>query len=329
LKRIRFAAAAAAVLSIAIVIAVTSGGGGGESGSSRATTEATAPQPQSNPPTDAHGGHSDIYVADARTGRVRRLTTYANALQPSWSPNRHIAYSAADCDECYAHLFFVDRRGVDQRLIRARVRQLFHPTWSPAGSSLAAVALGRGIYTVPVRGGRPRKLTSGESDEAPAWSPSGDWIAFDRRIAGTNYDLFAVNALTRKLRRLTHDHAQQTNPSWSPDGSRLAFAEQQRNGRWGVFIMRLDGSGRKRVTASDMSAQEPAWSPDGARIAFIKQGLDSALLAVIDVAGRARPTILSRRRLFASKPAWSPDGTSIAFSAQPASSAAATSGPAG
>jgi TolB protein len=304
------------VLLIAIVIAVTAGQGGGDGGQSQGTQE-TGSSPTRPPSQEGqHGEHfTNIYVIDARGRHLRRLTEYQLAQQPSWSAGGRIAFSSANDDESYARLFEVDPRGVNQVLIRAGVRHLFHPTWSPDGHTLAAVALGRGIYSVSLRNQRTRKLTSGQSDEAPSWAPKGNWIAFDKRVSGANYDLYAVNAVTRKVRRLTRDHLQQTNPSWSPDGSRLVFAEQQRSGNWAIVTMKVDGSARKRVTGGTLSAQEPSWSPDGRRIAFIKQGLDRAALAVLDLNGKRRPRVLTGRKLFPARPAWSPDGKRIAFSA--------------
>lgn len=201
-------------------------------------------------------------------------------------------------------------------LVQIRAKQhLFHPTWSSDGR-MAAVALGSGIFYFKPGDRTPHSLTTGQSDEAPDWSPASDWIAFDKRVRDTNYDIFAVNAVTRKVRRLTHDARQQTNPAWSPDGSKLAFAEQQPTGGWAIVTMRADGSHRKRVTGKGISAQEPAWSPDGKQIAFVKQGLDRASIAVVGVNGKGLRTV-TRASLFASTPAWAPDGNSIAFAAQP------------
>ena len=291
---------------------------GDGSGSAASDTVASAP-PQPTPDqreADEHAHDSGIYVFDLRSDRARRLTSGQIAQQPSWAPSRQIAFTAADCDDsCWSRLFYVDPKGINQVLVRVKAtHHLFNPTWSPDGRTIAAVALGRGIFSVSRGASTPRKLTSGQSDEAPDWSPKGDWIAFDKRVSGTNYDLFAVNAVTRKVRRLTHDARQQTSPAWSPDGSRLAFSEQQANGTWAIFTMGVDGTGRRRVTGNGYSAQEPAWSPDGSRIAFVKQGLDKASIAIVGLDG-GRPRSLTGKTLFASTPAWSPDGNRIAFSA--------------
>jgi len=316
----RLAAAAGAALLVAIGIAVAVAGGG--DGAPPATVPAITAKAT---PEDAPGVGPELYVVGTHGGRAHRLTESAYAKQPAWYPNARISYSGAHCDDCYAHLFEIDPRGTGRRRIRAPLRHLFHPTWSPDGADLAAAVLGRGIYTVPVHGGsRPRRLTSNESDDTPAWSPAGDLIAFERRVTATNYELFTVSPASGEVRRLTHDPAQETNPSWSPDGSRLAFAQQRRNGNWGVFTMRLDGTGRTPVTDAATSAQEPAWSPDGTRIAFVLQRGDVAVVAVVDAAGRTRPRRLTGLELRAYAPAWSPDGRHIAFSAEARSSADAT-----
>jgi Tol biopolymer transport system component len=295
---------------------VTAGDGGG---SGRSGTTSSAP-PQKTPAeqeTEEHAHDSDIYVVDLRTHRLKKVTSGQIAQQPSWAPNKRITFTAADCDDsCFSKLFYVDRNGINQVLVQVKANHhLFHPTWSSDGR-IAAVALGRGIFSVSPSEPKPHKLTSGQSDEAPHWAPKGNWIAFDKRVSGTNYDIFAVNAVTRKVKRLTHDPRQQTNPAWSPDGSRLAFAEQQSSGTWAIVTMRIDGSDRHRITGRDFSAQEPSWSPDGRRIAFVKQSLDRASIAVVGLDGRHARTVTSKN-LFASTPVWSPDGESLAFSAAP------------
>jgi Tol biopolymer transport system component len=308
---------------IAVAIAATAGKGGDNSDPSSSASSAPVPAGpnQTDEAASEHAHDSNIYVMSLGSRRLKRLTDGQIAQQPSWAPNDRIAFSAADCDDsCWSQLFYVDSKGINQVLVQVNAKHhLFHPTWSADGR-LAAVVLGRGIFSFSPSRRKPHALTTGQSDEAPDWSPKGDWIAFDKRVRETNYDIFAVNAVTRKIRRLTHDSKQQTNPNWSPDGSMLAFSEQEPSGRWAIVTMRRDGSARKRITGNGISAQEPAWSPDGKRIAFVKQGLDTASVAVIDRDGKHLRT-LTRKSLFVSTPAWSPDGRSIAFAGLPAKKA--------
>ena len=277
----------------------------------------SGPPPESGPAADSHVGHSNIYVVDVASHALTQPTNHMGegALEPSWSSDGKIAFSAMDCDECPSQLIQVDPVDSSQAPVETSVKHVFQPSTSPDGRKVAVVGLGRGIYSVNVGGGTAKRLTSGPSDESPAWSPDGDLIAFQRQIQGTNYDLFAVDASTGKERRLTNDAQQQTNPTWSPDGARIAFAEQQANGKWAIFTMKADGTGRTRVTAPEASAQEPAWSPDGKKIAFILQALDRATVAVVSVTGAGTPERLTDASLFPARPTWSPDGNSIAFSA--------------
>ena len=205
-----------------------------------------------------------------------------------------------ECDECTSTLAAVDPAAPigPETEIETTVEHVFQPSWAPDARKVAAVGLGRGIYSVDTTDGTSQRLTTGPSDEAPDWSPGGVLIAFHRQIRGSNYDLYAVNPVTGRERRLTHDSKQQTNPSWSADGSQIAFAEQQATGMWAIVTMNKNGTGRRIVTDAGISAQEPAWSPDGKRIAFILQELDKATVAVIDATGAGAPRRLTDDRSF-------------------------------
>jgi Tol biopolymer transport system component len=274
----------------------------------------SATPPESGPGVNTHVDHADIWAVNVDTKELTRETLYADAREPSWSPDGEIAFSTADCDECDSEIH-LDGTGSTDVQVDTTIRHLYQPSWAPDGDRFAVIRLGHGIWVVNVVTKTAKRLTYGPAEETPAWSPTGEWILYDRLVNSTNYDLFAVNAQTGERRRLTNDSAAQTNPTWSPDGTRLAFAEQQSNGNWSIFTVGFDGKGRKRVTGSEVSAQEPSWSPDGTRIAFILQGTDKASVAVIAANGTGTPTPLTDESLYPSKPTWSPGGTKVAFSA--------------
>jgi TolB protein len=275
----------------------------------------SADPPESGPAVDTHSDHADIWVVDVETRELRRATLNADALEPSWSPEGELAFSTQSCDECSSEIH-LDTSGSSEIPVEATVRHLFQPSWAPDGKRVVVVRLGHGLFAVDVGTRTAKRLTTGASDEAPAWSPNGDWVVYERLVNNANYDLYAVHTETGDKRRLTKDPAAQTRAAWSPDGTRLAFAEQQSNGRWAIVTMGFDGNGKKRITGSQISAQEPAWSPDGKRIAFILQGLDRASVAVIDAdGGGSVQQLTDTQELFAARPTWSPGGTSIAFSA--------------
>ena len=274
----------------------------------------SAQPPESGPAVKSHASHADIWSVNVATRELTQQTLNANAREPSWGPDGEIAFSTEPCDECLSEIH-VDGSGSTEVPVETTVRHLYQPSWAPDANRFAVVRLSRGIWTVDVAARTANQLTFHPSDEAPAWQPNGEWIAFDRLVGNTNYDLFMVHASNGETKRLTKDSTPQTHPAWSPDGKRLAFPEQQSNGKWAIFTIGLDGKGRKQVTASQISAQEPAWSPDGKRIAFILQELDRATVAIRNADGTGSLTRLTDSSLFPSRPAWSPDSTSIAFSA--------------
>jgi hypothetical protein len=115
-------------------------------------------------------------------------------------------------------------------------------------SALAAIAFAlAGIHV-----GADRVLPIGY---APAWSPSGERIAFV-----TKGNLWVADADGTHLGKLVADAG---DPAWSPNGRRLAFT---RKGR--VYTVRADGLDERALAAG----AHPAWSPDGNRIAFDRDG---------------------------------------------------------
>ena len=188
-----------------------------------------------------------------------------------------------------------------------------------------------------------RALTSVRGDFQPAWSPDGQWIAFERHDStnGTS-SLYLMRRDGSALRRLGYGSepawspdgksiaynnggplgiidvasgipAKPTgyfgaHPSWSPDGTRIAFAGgygDQEGGPVRVLVGRADGSGVLPVTADTMRAWNPAWSPDGGTIVF--QGDDGIFLVAPDGSGLRRLTYGGQF------PAWSPDSRVIVY----------------
>jgi Tol biopolymer transport system component len=309
--RTRLALALAAAVFIAIAVFVSVGG----SDDSKAPTPE---QPPASPTAVAPSKYSNIYSVDVRTHTVRALTRNRDeeiASQPSWSREGKIAFGEAPEDEAFARLIVMKPDGSDRREVPTRITHLFQPSWSPEGRRVAVSKLGSGIYLVDPRNGAARRLTRGEADEGPAWSPKGDTIVFQRQVSPTNWDLYRVSASGGRPRPLTRDPLQQINATWSPDGTRLVFAEQQRNGNWVVVSMKTDGADRRKLTSDRRSSQEPGWSPDGRRIAFVIQEGVYSTIGVMSASG-GKMTRVTTRSLVASAPSWSPDGKKITFDGQ-------------
>src|SRR6185503_9768953 len=69
----------------------------------------------------------------------------------------------------------------------------------------------------------PRRLTRGQSDTSPAWSPDGSTIAFLRAEEGPA-QVWLLPAVGGEPEQLTTLPLGAGAPVWSPDGSQIAFA---------------------------------------------------------------------------------------------------------
>ena len=93
----------------------------------------------------------------------------------------------------------------------------------------------------------------------PAWSPTGDVIAFDSTEGGWP-DVVAVNLGDKRTVNLADQPTQSEFAAWSPDGSMIAFVAD-RDGNTEIYVMNADGTEQTRLTFNDANDTAPAWSP--------------------------------------------------------------------
>jgi dipeptidyl aminopeptidase/acylaminoacyl peptidase len=153
------------------------------------------------------------------------------------------------------------------------------------------------LWSVPVGGGTAHRLTAGPNDTAPAWSPDGSRLAFQR--AG---QLHVIGSDGSEAERVTDLPRGAGAPVWSHDGRRIAFTApvDPTDGTGPLVATRLDyqtdgvgmfGSIRNQLHVVDLEsgrcrqvtdgvdhAGQPAWGPDGRTLAFTRRvGEDSDL----------------------------------------------------
>ncbi len=145
---------------------------------------------------------------------------------------------------------------------------------------------------------------------APAWSPDGQYIAFDSDRDG-NREIYVMNANGMNLRRLTFNSVDEIFPSWSPDGRFIAFMST-RDGNEEIYVMNADGSNQHRLTNNTWQDSMPAWSPDGRLIAFDSKRDGNAEIYVMNADGTT-PRRLTSTSAYIAAPRWSPNGRYIAF----------------
>lgn len=152
------------------------------------------------------------------------------------------------------------------------------------------------IWTVDVRTGRARQLTSSDTfdEQEPAWSPDGKFIVYrsnrapDPDQAPHAVDLFVIPAAGGRARKLATPRGVKWLPRFSPDGKWIAYLGQEGRGHWwkntNVWVAPANGrsparnlTGKLDVDAvsnvlNDMGGapeqMPPTWSADGAEIYF-------------------------------------------------------------
>jgi Domain of unknown function (DUF1906)/WD40-like Beta Propeller Repeat len=125
------------------------------------------------------------------------------------------------------------------------------------------------IFLLSPDGLHRTRVTGGAvNDTAPAISPDGTMIAFDRTV-GANTDVYVVNVDGSGLRRLTTKRRFDGYPAWSPDGAAIAF-QSDRSGNSDIYTMSPTGTLVVRLTTKRSNDRHPFWTPvpGGTTIAF-------------------------------------------------------------
>jgi hypothetical protein len=141
------------------------------------------------------------------------------------------------------------------------------PNWSRDGKFLLFNRGGR-LYTVPVKGGEPKPLDTGDAlhcNNDHGFSPDGKWLAISNSPTRGSlvYVLPAGGGQPRQVteRGLSYFHG------WSPDGKTLAYCAE-RDGNFDVYTIPVEGGEEKRLTDAPGLDDGPDYSPDGQYIYF-------------------------------------------------------------
>lgn len=132
------------------------------------------------------------------------------------------------------------------------------------------------IYTVPLIGGEPRKITlSPGADNSPQYSPDGRYLAFRSQTrAGYESDRWRLMVLERATGKTTNlsealDRWVQSF-TWSPDSSRLFFTIEDR-GRTNLWMIPVTGGGAQTIASGDSSLDDVQFAPDNSFMIFTEE----------------------------------------------------------
>lgn len=170
------------------------------------------------------GRDDGLYVADVASGSERHLSD-TMTYDPLWSPDGDaIVYTAANSGNSEVYVIDVGSGAV--RNVSNDSAYDSDPVWSPDGRRIAFYSLREcgelSLYVIDADGTNRRRLLDNcalslrEHDRRPpAWSPDGAWIAVTSQD-GPAMNLFAVNADSGDIQRLTDLSAIVKYPAWRP-----------------------------------------------------------------------------------------------------------------
>ncbi|HEY0780604.1 MAG TPA: hypothetical protein VGD56_21790 [Gemmatirosa sp.] len=190
-------------------------------------------------------------------------------------------------------------------------------------SGLATDSNRSNVFTVPLGGGTPARVTARGPSYLHGWSPDGRFLVFTGERGG-EFDIYRIPVGGGEEVRLTNTPGLDDGPEYSPDGKWIYF-NSVRSGKMQVWRMRPDGTAPEQLTHDEYNNWFPHVSPDGRSVVFISFPPDippgdhpwykHVYIRVMPADGGA-PRVLAYvygGQGTINVPSWSPDSKRIAF----------------
>jgi dipeptidyl aminopeptidase/acylaminoacyl peptidase len=303
---------------------------------------------------DENAYHTEIWLADAKTGETRQLTsnTKKSSTSPAWSPDGKLLAFTTDRDE-KRQVYVIDPRGGEARKLTAAEEGVGAFAWAPDGKSIAFTSsdprtaedkerekkygdfdvIGEGyrmshLWVFDIADQKARRLTSGAFTVGQfSWSPDGRQIAFDHRVNSANAssgssDISIVTVTDGNVRHLVTQDGPDSGPVWSPDGTRIAFESSLAKPFFfytnrAIAIVPASGGAIDNLTAAfDEDPSIVRWTASG--IYFAASQRTSSYLFSVDPASKAVKKLAPEQPI-SSGFSLTPDGQTVAFVAADAS----------
>lgn len=282
-------------------------------------------KPDFQPYRDYIGSH--IEILDIESGHREIVYSAANSLQaPNWTPdNKALIYNSegliyrldlAAKTPVVVNTDFVKQNNNDHVLS-------FDGKMLGLSSSSGDAKYGSLIYTVPVGGGTPVRVTPVGPSYLHGWSPNGKWLTFTG-LRNDNYDIYKVRSKGGREIRLTDTPGLDDGSEFSPDGKYIYF-NSTRSGKMQLWRMKANGKEQTQLTDDEYNNWFPHVSPDGEWIVFLSYPPDvkpddhpfykQVLLRKMPAEG-GKPAVIAYfygGQGSINTPSWSPDGKRVAF----------------
>jgi regulation of enolase protein 1 (concanavalin A-like superfamily) len=177
------------------------------------------------------------------------------------------------------------------------------------------------IYTLPITGGTPKRVTELGPSYWHGWSPDGQTLVYCAERNG-EYDVYSIPVQGGRETRLTTAKGLDDGPEYTADGKFIYF-NSDRTGTMQIWRMKPDGSDQEQVTSDEYNNWFAHPSPDGKWIVFLSYekgvtGHPENKPVKLRLMPQGGGPIQDLVRLFGGQgtinvPSWSPDSRQVAF----------------
>lgn len=213
-------------------------------------------------------------------------------------------------------IYLLNSEGV-QRLTRSPARDGY-PSFSPQGDRLAFESNREGRFEIHItdrRGNVERLFPSPTQDRSPWWSLDGQYIYFDRLVAGSE-QIFRYHLAERRVESVTQRRRRTGLPTVSADGETLLVTGHRLMG-WNLFRIRISNKEESEFSPG-YGGCRAKYSHSGKLVAFVSHKFDhrgDIILTPADQFAPVRLTVDGDRHDY--YPAFSPDDRHIVYASGP------------
>ena len=212
----------------------------------------------------------DLYLMEPDGSNIRRVfRKVAHREHPTWSPDgKQIAYQRVESGESWIYIANIDGTN-EEKTVFGR-----EPAWSSDGKEMAFVTGKAGhtrIWLFNLQTRRQKLLLPEDAIPwmwTPAWSPSGEKLAF----AWLNHfpfvgffhrqTIYIANRDGTGVKKIVDEAGNRANtPVWSPNGDMLLYDQRLGNNRAQIFKIVLAGGDPTQLTHIGRNAAEDWFDP--------------------------------------------------------------------
>jgi len=179
------------------------------------------------------------------------------------------------------------------------------------------------VYSLPIAGGVPKKITDNSPSYFHGWSPDNNYLIYTG-IRNDEADIYKISKNGGKEIPLTSTKGLDDGSEFSPDGKYIYFCST-RTGTMQVYRMSPEGKNQTQLTFGELNNWFPHVSPDNKWLVFISfpkevsadnhPFYERVYLRLMPIEG-GEPKVIGY--LYGGQgtinvPSWSPDGKKIAF----------------